>query len=426
MSEVDVVILAAGKGSRMKDDLSKPLHKVAGLPMLEWICRAVRKFNPKNIIAVQGADEDFSSYVDETVVQKEQLGSADALRCAFPKIDAEKLIVINADMPLMTENALVDLVEKGEGFDAALLTADLKKPFGYGRVIPVGERNVVEQIVEERDATADQKKLHLVNTGVYLFRTDYIKRAINNVTTDNSQSEYYLTDALPGAKIVQVADWQDILGVNTQQQLAAVSKIARKRINDQIMANGVTMIDPLTTYIDANVLVGTGTIIKPGTVIEHDSVIGAENEIGPYAHLREKTVTGIDVHIGNFVETKNAKIGDHTHIGHLTYVGDAEVGQAVNIGAGTIFVNYDGKNKHMTKVGDRAFIGSNSKLVAPVEIASEAITAAGSTITDNVDRHAMGIARQRQTNKSDFWQRMPHEDFATEYDAKHDQRDGQP
>ncbi|WP_275527236.1 DapH/DapD/GlmU-related protein, partial [Oenococcus oeni] len=127
-----------------------------------------------------------------------------------------------------------------------------------------------------------------------------------------------------------------------------------------------TMIDPLTTYIDANVLVGTGTIIKPGTVIEHDSVIGAENEIGPYAHLREKTVTGIDVHIGNFVETKNAKIGDHTHIGHLTYVGDAEVGQAVNIGAGTIFVNYDGKNKHMTKVGDRAFIGSNSKLVAPV------------------------------------------------------------
>ncbi|QAS69367.1 NTP transferase domain-containing protein [Oenococcus sicerae] len=418
MSEIDVVILAAGKGSRMKDNLPKPLHKVAGLQMLEWVCRAVRKIEPKNIIAVQAPNEDFSSYVDETVVQNEQLGSANALQTAFSKVQAEKIIVINADMPLMTDQSLMDLVNTGEGFDAAVLATTLKTPFGYGRIIPIGDREVVEQIVEEKDATVEQRTIKLVNSGVYLFKTDYIKRAIEAVKTDNAQNEYYLTDALAGAKIVQARDWRDLLGVNTQQQLAAVNKIARKRINNQLMTNGVTMVDPATTYIDANVVIGTGTIIKPGTVIEHDSVIGADNEIGPYAHLREKTVTGIDVHIGNFVETKNARIGDHTHIGHLTYVGDAEVGQAVNIGAGTIFVNYDGKNKHMTQVGDRAFIGSNSKLVAPVTIAAEAITAAGSTITDDVPKHTLAIARQRQTNKADFWKRMPHEDFALNYDKK--------
>ncbi|MFT8812217.1 bifunctional N-acetylglucosamine-1-phosphate uridyltransferase/glucosamine-1-phosphate acetyltransferase [Oenococcus sp.] len=426
MSEIDVVILAAGKGSRMKDNFPKPLHEVAGLPILEWVCRAVRKIEPHKIIAVQSASEDFASYVDETVVQAQQLGSADALQAAFSKVDAEKILVINGDMPLVTGDVLADLVAKGEGFDAAVLTTSLKHPFGYGRIIPVGERNVVEQIVEEKDATDDQRKIQLINSGIYLFRTEYIKRTISQVTANNAQKEFYLTDALPGARIVQADDWHDLLGVNDQKQLADANQVARKRINEQLMANGVSMIDPQTTYIDANVVVGAGTVIKPGTVIERNSVIGADNEIGPYAHLREKTVTGTDVHIGNFVETKNAEIGAHTHIGHLTYVGDARIGESVNIGAGTIFVNYDGKNKHITKVGDHAFIGSNTKLIAPVDIAREAITAAGSTITDDVAEHAMGIARQRQTNKPDFWDRLPHEDFAQAYQEKKRQENQAP
>lgn len=418
MSEIDVVILAAGKGTRMKDNIPKPLHEVAGLPMLEWVCRAVRQIDPNNIIAVQSPDEDFSSFVDQTAVQKEQLGSANALESAFDKVTSEKVLVINADMPLMTGEALQKLVSSSEGFDAAVLVASLKKPNGYGRVIPVGQRQVVEQIVEEKDATTEQKKIHLVNSGVYCFRTDYIKRAIRQVTDDNQQEEYYLTDALPGAKIIDLEDWRDTLGVNDQKQLAQVNRYARQRINDLLMASGVAMIDPENTYIDANVIIGSGTVIKPGTVIEHDSVIGADNEIGPFAHLRQKTVTGDDVHIGNFVETKNAQIGSHTHIGHLSYVGDAKLGQGVNVGAGTIFVNYDGKNKHQTIVGDRAFIGSNTKLVAPVKIDDETITAAGSTITRDVPHHSMGIARQRQINKDDFWKRMQHEDFAEEYVEK--------
>ncbi|KGO31770.1 glucosamine-1-phosphate N-acetyltransferase, partial [Oenococcus alcoholitolerans] len=305
MSEIDVVILAAGKGTRMKDNIPKPLHEVAGLPMLEWVCRAVRQIDPNNIIAVQSPDEDFSSFVDQTAVQKEQLGSANALESAFDKVTSEKVLVINADMPLMTGEALQKLVSSSEGFDAAVLVASLKKPNGYGRVIPVGQRQVVEQIVEEKDATTEQKKIHLVNSGVYCFRTDYIKRAIRQVTDDNQQEEYYLTDALPGAKIIDLEDWRDTLGVNDQKQLAQVNRYARQRIDDLLMASGVAMIDPENTYIDANVIIGSGTVIKPGTVIEHDSVIGADNEIGPFAHLRQKTVTGDDVHIGNFVETKN-------------------------------------------------------------------------------------------------------------------------
>ncbi len=415
MSEINVVILAAGEGKRMKDNIPKPLHKVTGLPMIERVCRAVKEINPKNIIAVESPFEDFSSFVDQTVIQENYSGSADALKCALPKITSEKVLVINADMPLITGKTLEKFVKNGGGSDSSVLVSKVKNPTDYGRVLTVGKSQVVEQIIEEKDATEEQKKINLINTGIYLFKLDYIKRAIRQVENNNKQREYYLTDVLTGAKIFILKNWQESLGVNNLRELAEVSVISRKKINKEMMDNGVILIDPKNTYIDDHVVIGSGTVIKPGTIIEHDSVIGPDNEIGPFAHLRPKTITGTDVHIGNFVETKNSKIGNHTHVEHLTYVGDALIGEGTNIGAGSVFVNYDGKNKHITKVGNRAFIGSGTKLIAPVQIADEAITAAGSTITNNISFHDMGIARQRQTNKKDFWKRMNHENFALNY-----------
>ncbi|MDR0899177.1 MAG: NTP transferase domain-containing protein [Lactobacillaceae bacterium] len=409
MNDIDVVILAAGKGTRLKDGIAKPLHKVAGLTMLEHVVNAARMVDPYKVIIVQSPRDDYSKFGDEVVTQTEQLGSGHALSIALDAVSSEKVLVLNADMPLITGELLQEIVQK----DDAILAGIFDDPTGYGRIIATPDQRVAE-IVEEKDATPNEKKITLINSGVYLFNTNKVRHELESVSNDNAQGEFYLTDAAVGLNIVVVKDSQELQGVNNQQQLAQVNKIMRGRINDRHMTNGVIMIDPETTYIDELVTIGAGTTIKPNTVIEGVSSIGEFNEIGPNAHIRPNTTTGKNVHIGNFVETKNATIGDFTKIGHLTYVGDAQVGQAVNIGAGTIFVNYDGKNKHTTRVGNRAFIGSNTKLVAPVNIAEESITAAGSTIDHDVEKHSMGIARARQTNKPDFWNRMEHEDFREE------------
>jgi bifunctional UDP-N-acetylglucosamine pyrophosphorylase/glucosamine-1-phosphate N-acetyltransferase len=406
----DAVILAAGKGTRMKDSLAKPLHKIAGHTMLEYVLDAVNGLNPNNVIVVQNTENDFSSFGVETVVQTQQLGSGDALKVALPKVTADHILVLNADMPLVTSQ----LLEKVINQDSALVTARLDNPFGYGRVFE-NHAGTVSKIVEQKDASVSELENNLVNAGIYYFKTDVIKEKLSALTNDNNQGEYYLTDATDNLKVVIADDSNDILGANDKVQLANLSAIMRKRINEKHMRNGVTIIDPATTYIDYNVEIGAETEIKPNTVIEGPSIIGEKNQIGPNAHLRPQTKTEKNVLIGNFVETKNAEIGAYTHVGHLSYVGDAILGEAVNIGAGTIFVNYDGKNKHISTVGDHSFIGSNSKIVAPVKIGEEAITAAGSTITDDIPKHAMGIARSRQTNKEDFWKKMEHEDF-----SKHD------
>lgn len=405
MTNIDVVILAGGKGTRMKDGIPKPMHKVAGITMLEHIVRAAKTIKPNKIIVVQTPDTDYSDYGDEQVVQTVQNGSAIALKTALPKVTAPKVLVLNADMPLISENLLAKTIKH----QSALVVGDVLNPFGYGRVVKKDGR--VSKIVEQKDATEVEQKITLVNSGVYLFDTKKVTEDLENISNENAQGEFYLTDAAVGLEIVVAEDLEDIQGANDQAQLAEVTKIMRKRINQTHMRNGVSMIDPDTTYIDVDVKIGSGTIIKPNTVIETNSEIGEKNEIGPSAHIRPETKTGVDVHIGNFVETKKAQIGSHTHIGHLSYIGDAEIGESVNIGAGTIFVNYDGKNKLVTKIGNRAFIGSNSKLVAPVTIADEAITAAGSTIDHDVKKHQLGIARARQENKDDFWDRMEHEDF---------------
>ena len=404
MTDIDVVILAGGKGTRLKDGLAKPMHKVAGLTMLEHIVSASRQIDPKQVIIVQADGMDYSAYGDSVVTQKEANGSAAALQTALPKVTSEKILVLNADMPLITGELLNEVVEH----DQALVVAELQNPFGYGRVVV--EKNKVASIVEEKDATQAQKKIKAINSGIYLFDTKKVTEDLKNISNDNAQGEYYLTDAANGLDVVIAENIEEIYGVNDHSQLAIANKIMRNRINQIHMKNGVGMIDPQTTYIDVNVSIEAGTVIEPNTVIQGPSTIGAFNTIGPNAHLRSLTKTENNVHIGNFVETKNAQIGAHTQIGHLSYIGDAVIGKSVNIGAGTIFVNYDGKNKHISTIGNHAFIGSNTKIVSPVTIEDEAITAAGSVITNDVKKHQLGIARARQENKDDFWDRMDHQE----------------
>ncbi|MDR2660508.1 MAG: NTP transferase domain-containing protein [Lactobacillaceae bacterium] len=405
MTNFDVVILAAGKGTRMKDNLVKPLHKVAGLTMFEHVLAAAKKLKPNNIIAVQSNEVDYSKFGVKTAIQSQQKGSAHALLAAMPQVTSERVLVLNADMPMITSSTIEQLLINNE----ALLAGNLENPYGYGRVFALDGK--VNRIVEEKDATPKERRTSLVNAGVYLFNTQRIKEQLKNVQNSNSQGEYYLTDATKNLSVVTVQDSNEILGANDQIQLSHLAKLMRQRINNNIMLSGVTMIDPQTTYIDADVIIEPGTAILPNTVIEGPSKIGHNSIIGPNAHIRPNTQLSNNVHIGNFVEVKNSTIGPYSQVGHLSYVGDATIGAGTNIGAGTIFVNYDGKNKNHTNVGDRVFIGSNSKLIAPINISDEAITAAGSTIVQDIPKHAMGIARARQENKLNFWDRMEHEDF---------------
>ncbi|EMF0258289.1 bifunctional UDP-N-acetylglucosamine diphosphorylase/glucosamine-1-phosphate N-acetyltransferase GlmU [Enterococcus hirae] len=449
------IILAAGKGTRMKSKLYKVLHPVSGQPMVEHIINRVSETNPDQIITIVGhGAEQVKAQLGERseyALQAEQLGTGHAVLQAASFLQGKKgtTLVISGDTPLLTTETLNNLFEyhQGKNASATILTAQAEDPTGYGRIIR-DHIGIVEKIVEQKDTTPEEALVQEINTGTYCFDNQALFEALNKVGTDNAQGEYYLTDIIEILKdagktvaAYQTEDFDESMGVNDRIALAKANELMRQRINKMHMVNGVSFVDPATTYIDAGVEIGSDTVIEAGvqlqgkTVIGSDCVIGAHSrivdsviedhvvvehsviekslvkshaDVGPFAHLRPKAEIGEGVHIGNFVEVKNAEIGKNTKVGHLTYVGDATLGEEINVGCGVVFVNYDGKNKHRTTIGDHSFIGSNANIIAPVEIAKNTSVAAGSTITEDIPEYAMAIARARQVNKEEYAKKLPY------------------
>ncbi|MBO0448373.1 bifunctional UDP-N-acetylglucosamine diphosphorylase/glucosamine-1-phosphate N-acetyltransferase GlmU [Enterococcus sp. MJM12] len=455
MTERYGIILAAGKGTRMKSKLYKVLHPVCGKPMVEHIINRVEETKPKEIITIVGHGAEMVKEQlgdrSEYALQAEQLGTGHAVMQAAQFLEGKKgtTLVISGDTPLLTTATLNNLFEyhQGKNASATILTAQAPNPTGYGRIIR-DHVGIVEKIVEQKDASPEEVRVKEINTGTYCFDNELLFDALSKLNTDNAQGEYYLTDIIEilksEGKIVaayQTEDFDESLGVNDRVALAQANRIMRNRINHQHMLNGVSFINPEATYIDAGVKIGAETVIEPGVYLKGQTVIGSEClitagseivdskigdhvivksscieesivhnhvDIGPFAHLRPKAEIKETAHIGNFVEVKNAKVGEGTKVGHLTYVGDATLGKEINVGCGVVFVNYDGKNKHHTNVGDNAFIGSASNLVAPITVGDGAFIAAGSTINQDVPKDAMGIARARQVNKENYAKKLPY------------------
>ena len=445
MADLTTVILAAGKGTRMKSSLPKVLHKAGGKAMLAHVLTAAKEAGARRNIVVVGfggeAVEAALKGEAEFVTQAEQLGTGHAVLQAEPLLGGTQgtVLVLCGDTPLLTGKLLEKLVREhaAAGAKATVLTAVMPDATGYGRVLRSAD-GMVERIVEHKDATAEERAVREVNSGIYCFEAPDLFAALHEVGNDNAQGEYYLPDVLEilkkkGEKIFAVAadDYEETLGVNSRAQLAASEKILRRRKNEALMADGVTLMDPDTTYVDADVRVGRDTVLYPGTWLEGATVVGEGCEIGPsarfqdvkvgahvtahfcyaheceiadgvtlgpYVHIRPATKLAAGVKIGNFVEVKNSVVGEGTKLPHLSYIGDADIGAGVNMGCGTITVNYDGKKKFRTEVGDNAFVGCNSNLVAPVRVGAGAYIGAGSTITKEVPEGDLAIARAHQKN----------------------------
>ena len=446
--DLHVVILAAGKGTRMRSALPKVLHPAGGLPLIEWVVRLARSLEPRSITLVlgHGADEVrawFSKAKDvQFVVQEPQLGTGHALLQTRSLLEDKggRVLLLSGDVPLLTAASVRRLLDAQTALRAAVVvaTARVGNPAGYGRIVREGGR--LTRIVEHRDASEAERAIDEINSGVYVFDLGLLFGALARVGSANAQGEYYLPDlvgihAQDGRAVDAqvVADPDEIRGINTRAELAEVGRLLQGRTNQALMADGVTLVDPATAYIGPDVTIGQDSVIHPFVFIEGSTSIGANCEIhagvrvvdtniasnvrifnhsvivqstigdgahiGPFARLRPASAVGERVHIGNFVEIKKSTLGAGTKIGHLSYIGDATVGAGVNIGAGTITCNYDGHTKHQTVIGDGAFVGSDATLVAPVTIGSEAYVAAGSSITHDVPDGSLGIARARQANK---------------------------
>ena len=414
--EVIAIILAAGKGTRMKSDKSKLVHKIYGKEIVLRSYENTKKAGINNIIAVVGhLKEQVKDVLKDRVkyvYQEEMLGTGHAVMQAkeFLKGKKGKVVVLNGDVPILRPETIRNLVEKSitNKEYATLLTAIYDNPYGYGRIIR-DEGGNVEGIVEEKDATEMQRKIKEINAGIYCFDIEELLKALDSINNDNASGEYYITDVIKimndnglktGAVIVE--DNTEILGVNDRVQLEILTKILRMRINAEHMKNGVTIEDSSTTYIYDDVKIGKDTVIHPNTTIKSDVEIGENCEIGPNSYIREGCRLSNKVKIGSFVEIKKTIVGEGTKIPHLSYMGDCQIGKKTNIGCGTITCNYDGFNKSKTIIGNNCFIGSNTNLIAPVTVGDNAFIAAGSTITDDVPEYALAIARQRQTNKEDW------------------------
>lgn len=450
------IVLAAGEGTRMKSKMPKVLHKVCGRPILDYVVSASKKAEVTKNIVIVGHDsekvkEEFIQenlvFVEQPIGEDQPYGTGFAVMQAIDYIDDNStVIILCGDTPLITEDTINGVLNyhKEENYHGTVLTAILDNPKGYGR-IKRDNNGEIEKIIEDRDASHEEKSIKEINSGMYCFNGKVLKDALYKIGNDNVQGEYYLTDIISilkdedfkvGAYIIE--DSTEIHGVNSRIQLAFSEEVIRNRINLKHLINGVTIIDPKSTYIDSSVNIGRDTIIYPGVSLEGDTEIGEDciirshnrisnskiadkvmiesstiedsvveegTTIGPNAHLRPKSHIGKNVKIGNFVEVKNAHIGDNSKAGHLAYIGDADVGRDVNIGCGVIFVNYDGEFKHKTVVGDNAFIGSNSNLISPLKINERAYIAAGSTITREVEAGALGISRSKQENKMGWAER---------------------
>lgn len=410
------IVMAAGKGTRMKSKKSKLVQKIYGKEIVKRAVENAQKAGVHEIVAVVGyMKEEVMAVLGDSVkyaFQEEMLGTGHAVIQAkeFLKGKKGKILVLNGDVPLIRPETLNKLIEKSiENKEyATLLTAIYDNPTGYGRIVR-DEGGNIEAIVEEKDTTEEQKEIKEINAGIYCFDIEELLLALDKIEPNNAQGEYYLTDVIKimnekglktGAVIVE--DNTEILGINDRIQLEMLTKVLQMRINTEHMKKGVTIEDVNNTYIYDDVEIGMDTVIHPNTTIKSGVKIGEDCEIGPNAYIREGCTLANNVKIGNFVEIKKAIIGEGTKVPHFIYLGDCEVGEKCNIGCGTITCNYDGFHKSKTIIGNHSFIGSNTNLVAPVKIGDETFIAAGSTITDDVPDYALAIARQRQTNKEDW------------------------
>jgi len=414
------IILAAGKGTRMYSNLPKVLHEIMGKPLLGYVLDEVKNLCEENIVIVGYKNEEVEGYLKtnhknaKSVLQKEQLGTGNAVACALGELSGYKgdVIILCGDTPLVTEESLKKFIDfhAEEKNELTVMSAVVDNPKNYGRIVRNTD-GTINSIVEEKDATEEQKKINEINAGIYCLNWEKISPFLSNLKSNNAQNEYYLTDIVKaanennlktGAYIVE--DEKETYGINTRVNLAEAAKMLRDRINTKLMLSGVTIISPETTWISADTKIGTDTVIYPSCTIEGKNEIGQNCKIGPFAHIRGDVKTGDNVKIGNYVEIKKSEICYNTNICHLTYVGDSEVGSEVNIGAGTITANYNAltKEKKRTVIEDRVKIGSNSVLVAPVEIGEGANIGAGSVITKNVEPYALALTRSPLTVIKDW------------------------
>jgi len=438
---LSVVILAAGKGTRMKSSMPKVLHKLANKPLVEHVYDTAKNLGAEEVIVIYGhggdqVKETCKHFDAKWVEQKEQLGTGHAVMQAFDSVNLNNnVLVLYGDVPLTKQETLQELLKDSDR-KVALLSVNLENPFGYGRILR-NNKNEVTGIVEQKDASEEQQKIQEVNTGILACNGETLKRLLNNIDNKNSQGEYYLTDIFELAekdnieiKTAQPKASYEVEGINNRLQLATLERIFQRNIANELMTNGVALADPsridirgnaqisndvfidINALIEGNVKIGTGTNIGPNCVIIN-STIGenanikancvienaiVENncEVGPYARLRPETHLNQNVKVGNFVEIKKANIGESSKVNHLSYVGDTEMGKNVNVGAGTITCNYDGANKHKTIIGDNVFVGSDTQLVAPINIADGVTIGAGATITKDVPEGMLVISRSPQ------------------------------
>lgn len=442
-----ILILAAGKGTRMKSSLPKVLHEAIYHPILSYVLRAAKEVGAADVCTVvgHGAEEVKAAFEGQTsfVLQKEQKGTGHAVReglAAFEEHKCGTVLVLCGDTPLLRGETLKSLCEfhEREGAAVTVMTASLENPFGYGRIVR-SESGALLRIVEQRDATEEEQAIHEINSGVYCFDLSFLRDAVSRLNADNEQGELYLTDTIAiansdGKKALAFAidDFEEVQGINDRIQLATAAKVLRRRKAEELMRAGVTLIDPDSTVIDPLAVVGEDTVIEPFTVIKGHTVIGKNchigpdaelrdsvlgdnvtfwrsvateakvgdfGNIGPFAYLRPQTELCDHVKVGDFVEIKNSTIGSGSKLPHLTYIGDSDVGSRCNIACGTITCNYDGFNKTRSTIGDNVFVGCNVNLVSPVTVENGAYIAAGSTITRDVPRDALAVAREKQSIK---------------------------
>ncbi|MGH4049922.1 MAG: bifunctional UDP-N-acetylglucosamine diphosphorylase/glucosamine-1-phosphate N-acetyltransferase GlmU [Clostridium sp.] len=449
------IILAAGEGKRMNSSLPKVMHKVCGKEMINHVIDVMRSADIEmvDVVIGKGAEEVKKGTECRKInysIQEEQLGTGHAVMCAneFLRGKSGTVAIFVGDGPLITENTvrkLLDYHEKGD-FKATILTSTIDRPAKYGRIIR-DENGEVKKIVEFKDCSEDELLVKEINSGMYCFNIEELLSSLDKLNNNNAQKEYYLTDAIGilknGGFKVGAFDVpaDEITAVNSKVELADAQAIMRKRINIKHMENGVTIMDPSNTYIDREVVIGKDTIIYPGNILEGNTIIkedcilypnnricdsvlengitiqssvvmesriGEKTTVGPFAYIRPESVIGKHARIGDFVEIKKSTIGDNTKVSHLTYIGDAEVGSGCNFGCGTVVVNYDGKAKYKTIIGNNAFIGCNANLVSPVTVNDNAYIAAGSTITNEVPNGALAIARAKQRNIENWVVRSGH------------------
>ena len=457
MRKLTLLILAAGKGTRLKSTLPKVLHQLAGKSLIEHVVEAAGPLNPSATCVVVGYEAErvestLSHRSFQFAVQKPQLGTGHAVQVAgaFWKFNEGDLLVLSGDVPLISTQTLQRLLNQHAQSNASvtLLSTRLDDPAGYGRVARSAEGDV-ERIVEHKDATDEERRISEINTGIYCFVIADLAQVIDQLSAENSQREYYLTDCVGLLKkqnkrvsAVVCEDPSEVSGINSRAELAELERIVRQKKLTQLMQDGVTIIDPASTYVEPNVQIGADSVLYPNVFLEKGAVIGTgcqiypnvrisastieddvvvldscliseshvgtRSQVGPFAHLKNHTIIGNQARVGNFVEIKNSRLGNQTKAAHLSYLGDAEIGQHVNVGAGTITCNYDGVSKNKTIIEDGVFVGSDSQLIAPVTVHRGAYIAAGSTIQQDVPEDALAIARSQQVNK-EHWARKRRE-----------------